>query len=475
MHSASSLNTTILRHATHRERQRGVALLLMLLVVLMIGGTFGLQALNLAASKGGVENPATTKILAQSKEALLAWTQNVDRYSNPVAGENWGHRAIRPGALPYPDVYGTVAATGVPLSTSPIVFDGLHDLGCIRSNWNGTSSLRTPNNLPFATTAASMRCLGKLPWRLLGLNLSQNNLTDSSGTVPWYAVSANLVNHLESGLIPCPMRLDASIANTSTTTLGCGSSSTGATDPPTLPFPWLSVRDPYGNLLSNRVAAVVIMPGPPTARQTGTLTQNNRATITATTGRPDQFLDTVRNAQCTPTGYCDNARFSAATLEFIQCVPSITTLNDSRFIQPYTCNDRLIYITIDELIQAASDRAAREAITCFNALIKTKGRAPYADDGILPRDATTGLTSGFIPTRYWDEITPLDWLPYCSDFSDQNWDSWQQLLHYDVSPANAAAAGWSNPGTLSIPGKTGNYKMTLWIDINGTKRWYGIQ
>lgn len=470
MPSATSLNKTILNHATLREHQCGVALLLMLLVVLMIGGTFGLQALNLAAAKGGVQNPNTTKILAQSKEALLAWTQNVDRTSNNVAaGDNWGHRAIRPGALPYPDVYGTNPVTGLPLTTNPIVYDGLHDMGCIRSTWTGTQGLRNPNTAPF-TSAATIRCLGKLPWRLLGINLSQNGTADGDGVVPWYAVSGNVVNHFESISAPCPRRFDALIASPSTTGSGCGSSETGT---PTLPFPWLIVRDPFGNILSSRVAAVVIVPGPPTARQTGTLTQNNRATATA---QPDQFLDTVRNDRCAPTGYCDNARYSTTTLEFIQCVPTSTTLNDSRFTQPYTCNDRLIYITIDELMQAASDRAAREALHCVSALAQAIGRAPYADDGVGPRDATAGLTNGLIPTSDWDETAAIsDWLPFCTDFSDLNWDSWQKLFQYSVSPANAAAAGWNSAGTLAIPGKTGNYKVTLRIDVNGTSRWYGIQ
>ena len=453
----------------HRTRQRGVALLLMLLVVLMIGGTFGIQALNFAAAKSGFEDPVTTKLLAQSKEALLAWAQNVDRSSNnAAAGDNWGHRAIRPGSLPYPDVYGT-NPIGMPLTTNPIVYDGLHDMGCIRRTWTGTQALRNPNTAPYAS-AATIRCLGKLPWRLLGVNLVQNDSVDSDGIVPWYAVSGNVVNHLDSMSVPCVTRFDPSIA-TAGASAGCGASETEI--PTSLPFPWLIVRDPYGNVLSNRVAAVVIMPGPPTTRQTGTLTQNNRA---ATTARPDQFLDTVRNALCTPTGYCDNARYSTTTLEFIQCVPSITTLNDPRFTQPYSCNDRLIYITIDELMQAASDRAAREAIGCINTLVKTIGRAPYADDGLLARDASAGLTSGLIPTSDWDESAAIaDWLPYCADFSDLNWDSWQKLFQYQVSPANATANGWGNAGTLMIPGKPGTYKVTLSININGVSRWYGIQ
>ena len=459
MHSASLLNKTILRHARRREHQHGVALLLMLLVVLMIGGTFGLQALNLAAAKGGIENSAATKILAQSKEALLAWAAMPDTTSTA----NLGYRGARPGALPYPDIYGKDT------SSSPIRYDGMQDRGCLPSNWTGTQSLVIPGGAP-----ANIRCLGKIPWRLLGIELQGlnftttfNRTTDGAGIVPWYAVSANLVDH-NSGA-ECPGRLDASIATASAT--GCGL----ATDAiPTRPFPWLQVRDQFGVILSNRVAAVLIMPGQPTARQTGTLTQNNRRFNTA---RPDQFLDTVRNSLCTPTGYCDNARVSASQMEFIQCVTASTTLNDSRFTQPYTCNDRLIYITVDELMQAASDRAAREAITCLNAYGKTNGKAPFADD---PNDSSAlfwktyvaGNYAGLLPTSVPDAGAGV-WPASCTYFNEIYWNSWQQVVNYSVSIANTT--NWNAPGDRLIPGRTGTYKLTLQITVNGVQRWYGIQ
>ena len=454
MHSVSSLNTTILHHATHREHQRGVALLLMLLVVLMIGGTFGLQALNLAAAKGGIENSATTKILAQSKEALLAWATMPDT-TTPA---NLGYRGLRPGALPYPDVYGTDT------SSPPIRYDGMQDRGCLVSDWTGAQLLILPAGAP-----TNIRCLGKIPWRLLGieltgLNFVANRTTDGAGIVPWYAVSANLVDFTLGA--ECPSRLDASIATASAP--GCGIGATDVT--PTRPFPWLQVRDQFGTVLSSRVAAVVIMPGPPTPRQTGTRTQNTRQSNTA---RPDQFLDTVRNSLCTPTGYCDNARLSASPMEFIQCVTANTTLNDARFIQPYTCNDRLIYITIDELMQAASDRVAREAIECLNAYGKTNGTTPFADaTSDSDKDANVGLLSGLLPTSAPDSGAGV-WPSSCRHFSEIYWNSWQQVVNYSVSSSNTTA--WNAPGSLTIPGRTGTYKVTLQISVNGADRWYGIQ
>ena len=202
---------------TRRARQRGVALLLLLLIVLTIGGTFGIQALSLSVTKVGVENPAATRVLAQSKAALLAWAQTIDPVSNS------GYRAVRPGSLPYPDVYGNATLN------SPIMYDGMQDIGCIRSTWNGTSNLRNPQ-LAFAT-AATMRCIGKIPWRLLGIDVNQSGtadvagrITDSFGVVPWYAVSANLVTHVDSSTSPCPRRLDALIASPSTIAGSCGTS-----------------------------------------------------------------------------------------------------------------------------------------------------------------------------------------------------------------------------------------------------------
>lgn len=438
-------------------RQKGIALLLMLMFVMLIGGTFGFHALNLAATKGGVENLDVTRVLAQSKAALLAWSMMPDTTVLTL-----GFRGSRPGALPYPDVYGQDT------SSSPIRYDGMQDRGCLPSNWTGTQTLVLPNLAP-----TNIRCLGKLPWRLLGLKLQGinftttfNRSTDPEGIVPWYAVSANLVDF--NSAAECPRRLDSSIATASTT--GCGVDASDAT--PTRPFSWLQVRDQFGNIISSRVAAVLIMPGPPTARQTGTLTQATRRLNTA---RPDQFLDTVRSSLCTPTGYCDNARISASPMEFIQCVPANTTLNDNRFTQPYTCNDRLIYITIDELMQAASDRAAREASACLNAYGKANGNAPFADaGGDTYRDAIPGLYTGLLPTSTPDAGAGV-WPSSCTFFGEPYWNSWQQVVKYNVSPASTTTGGWGSPGTLSIPGKSGIYRVTLEIQTNGVSRWYGIQ
>ena len=318
------------------------------------------------------------------------------------------------------------------------------------------------------SVSANIRCFGKIPWRLLGLDLVQDGPSDGAGLVPWYAVSANLVDHIYAN--ECPARMDASIATASAT--GCGSMTTASTRP----YPWLTVRDAFGNILSNRVAAVIIVPGPPTTRQTGTLTQANRS---STLVGPDQFLDTVRNAKCT-AGYCDNARYrttpATAPMEFIQCVAENTTLNDSRFTQPYSCNDRLIYITIDELMQAASDRIAVEAINCLSAFATAQTRAPFAGNAGGSRDAINGQTTGFIPSSDWDEtLANPDWLAYCPFFNNYYWNSWQQVVSYNVSPTHTVAGGWGGAGTLLIPGKQGTYKVTLSININGVSRWYGIQ
>ena len=449
-----------------RTRQRGVALLLMLLVVLMIGGTFGFKTLNTATAKDGIENSAATKILAQSKEALLAWAMMPDTTVSSL-----GYRGSRPGALPYPDVYGRDT------SSSPIRYDGMQDRGCLPSNWTGTQTLVLPTGTPNPPT--NIRCLGKLPWRLLGLQLLGLNFTtafdrttDGAGIVPWYAVSANLVDFNSAS--ECPRRLDASVVTASAT--GCGVDASDIA--PTLPFPWLSVRDQFGAILSTRVAAVLIMPGPPTARQTGTLTQNNRRLDTA---RPDQFLDTVRNSLCTPTGYCDNARISASPMEFIQCVPANTTMQDGRFTQPYSCNDQLIYITIDELMQAASDRVAREAITCLNAYGKANGTAPFADTtSDSDKNANPGLHAGLLPTSAPDAGAGV-WPTACTYFTEIYWNSWQQVVSYNVSQKNTVTntvdpRPWDSAGDLNDKsGNPSDYKVTLTMNVGSATRWYGIR
>ena len=125
---------------------------------------------------------------------------------------------------------------------------------------------------------------------------------------------------------------------------------------------------------------------------------------------------------------------------------------------------------------AASDRVAQDAISCLSAYAVANFKAPFAD---INRDkAADDLRyAGLIPISEPDENIAriLQWPASCQHFSDLYWGSWHQVVNYTVSPAATVASGWNSAGTISIPGKTGNYKVSLRVDINGIARWYGIK
>ena len=433
------------------SRQRGAAFLLFVLIFLVVGGGIGFRALNRGTGQSGIDDQTATRILAQSKDALLAWAVTT---ADPLASPSLrGIYASRPGNLPYPDLYGTAAPA------EPIRYDGRTDLYCAYSGWTGAQTLRRIQDTNSAAVNAGIRCLGKLPWKTLGMDLqaanpatTQGRIDDPFGRVPWYAVSSNLVDYSTAADADryCPRQLNHRILSFNPTvdipSNSCGTALTPSSNPTaaaTYPFPWLKVRDQFGNLLSNRVAAVVILPGPITSRQPGNANQSR--TITA---RPDQFLDTVTNAQC-PAGLCDNSSVINSPLEFIQCVPSSTTLNDSRFTQPYTCNDRLIYITIDELMARAVQRIAAEFRKCLSEYQTANlNRVPWPDtDGDLAQDAVAAPTASVS-----GNFTPLTAALPSFNCSTEGfyWQAWQLSVTYVVDPAYAGDISNGAPPTTGI-------------------------
>ena len=128
----------------NRRRQRGLALLVMV-VVLIVGSTYILlKQLNSSAQRIN-STAASANVLAQAKEALIGY-----------AATNSG----RPGALPCPDRYPPGDA----------------------NEGRGGSSAYGLGSCPNAGDR-----IGRLPWKTLGLP----DLRDASGERLWYALSEN--------------------------------------------------------------------------------------------------------------------------------------------------------------------------------------------------------------------------------------------------------------------------------------------
>lgn len=249
-----------------------------------------------------------------------------------------------PGQLPYPDRNDDM----------PPIYDGKSDCG---GNPTTNISLLIGELPIYGQTAPCTETVG------LGINV-----LDAEGNRLWYAVSPNLV-HIYSP--PSDPVINPSIISNPA-------------------YQWLKVIDRNGALVSDRVAAVIIAPG-------NSLSGQNR-TATAPTS---EFLDTFKIGANTYS----NADYTKPDEDFIIGEDSRNVSStDTTFVQPYNFNDKLVYITIDELIVALNRRAAAEASNLLKSYKSKTGQFPYAANlgaslnnnnsspsnqkGMLPIDAT---------------------------------------------------------------------------------------
>lgn len=139
----------------YQLKQRGAALMIMLVIMVMGAATFLVSSFNSSVLQVG-RDKITADALAQAKEALISYAASVTL--TPSGSK-------RPGDLPCPDTNN----------------DGLAESSC------GNAS---------GSTGQNMR-LGRLPWKTLGLP----DLRDSSGERLWYAVSNNFKNNTRTALL----------------------------------------------------------------------------------------------------------------------------------------------------------------------------------------------------------------------------------------------------------------------------------
>jgi hypothetical protein len=308
------------------------------LTILAIGGAVlfsGVAASLVAADRARAQVAKGDDTLSAAKLALLAY---VLRPPNTA-------QILRPGTLPTPD------------SLANGAYDGLEDNACLSNATNG---------LPAATAAASTtkRCLGRIPWRALGLEVGDVNANDPGGVVPWLAVSANLVFYDN-----CLFVLNTDVATlASPGTPSCPTSTLPVSadpQPTTLPHPWLTVRDHYGNVISNTVAAVLIRPGEPIATET-TLQNRNP---TNPPWNPSDYLDTINLPLGCSTG-CTLRGNSLLDNEFLLIPPGTRYPADAENMAkrgtPVPFNDQLVYITAEEIMRYAAKRVASEVAAAMN-------------------------------------------------------------------------------------------------------------
>ena len=289
-----------------RHGQRGAVLLTALAVTLLTGTSVLLARLESTAAPRVRDAAATTRALAQARQALIGWSVGAG-----LAGSGVEHA---PGVLPFPD-----------RNTDKKGYDGKAD--CVTS---GLSDRHLIGRLAWAGDTSPC------PARALGVELR-----DGSGEPLWYAVSRNLVSH-RGGSAPDPPINPGLLDGTPA-------------------YPWLRLIDANGGVVRGsdgeplEIAAVIIAPGPPLAGQTRTGAAPDaghyldNVTVNGVT-YDNADSDGCRDAVTGASAYTDCPGFTGE--EFILYPNSRDT-----GIGTDSFNDRVAYVTAEELLRAAEARA----------------------------------------------------------------------------------------------------------------------
>ncbi len=259
----------------------------------------------------------------------------------------------------------------------PPNYNGQWNSGCFDSTKPGA----VPPYTPLTNNNAQKRCFGRLPWKDLGMAISTPSENDPTGVMPWYAFSRNLID------AATPINSELLSSN---------------------PYPWLKVYDMNGILLSDRVAFVIIVPGPALPYQSRPLPPN--------LANPGQYLDKISlPAGCSPTGTpCATTYSNYDLTETFVTGDEHRWMNDpanpGRQIEDptYQFNDKMLYVTIDELMPLIERRVAREVKSCLDDYALATGNTAHKYPWAAPvTDPTAPLnrtgTFGTLFGRFADQ------------------------------------------------------------------------
>lgn len=303
------------------SKQKGAVLILMAFIIGLGVLAYMLHAFDPARLRLE-QDKKTMQTLNEAKQALIAWS-----VSHPNT----------PGLMPYPDrnIDGNYDDTSDCYATN-IAFNTIFTLGRLPLFKSDPNCINAKNNI-------SSGVLG--------------DFRDGAGERLWYEVSQNLLHDYNNagGAIPngtSPI-INPGIVNTPSN-------------------PWFVVRDRSGAVISDRVAAVIIAPGAPSG------TQDRSGGI----ANANQYLDAIVMADNTPYKNYDY-QLPAVTPEFIigddyRTVAKNDPTYKDQSVEPYYYNDKLVYITIDELMAALEKRVGEEVRNALKRYHDANGYYPFA-------------------------------------------------------------------------------------------------
>jgi hypothetical protein len=297
------------------------------------------------------QDKKTYQTLNEAKQALIAWSVS---------------HQYTPGQMPWPDRHLDLGIYDGSSDCATTAFQYSNLLGQLPSLPDTSPCLDRNNGLSVYAGLSTYPSLGQ-------------DFRDAQGNRLWYAVSRNLVRKYDAP-VSDPI-INPNIINAPT-------------------YAWLQVLGRNGNLISDRVAAVIIAPG-------DAMDGQNRAGAADAT----QFLDSFQIG----AAVFNNRGYAFDDEDFIMGDDSRNvSAADPTFVQPYNFNDKLVYITIDELMAALEKRVGEQVRTSLKTYQDTNGYYPYAAqlgatqnfsgelNITIPLNvpAASGLTSGFLPVNH---------------------------------------------------------------------------
>jgi hypothetical protein len=369
-----------------RRKQRGIVFYLMITGMAAAMATMTL-ALTGVFSSSNARSDQEQRILQDARRLIIAHLVGADL---DVGGRRLGEWRLF-ADLPI--------AAGPGVDASEPNYDGTAESGgCATRTWTVGAALT-----PVATSGADARCFGRLPWRSLGLAIPDAG-DDPDMYVPWVVVSPNL-----AAASACLPNLHPSALGQAFAGFGCLGS---------MPYPWITVVDERGTVISDRVAVAVILPGVPLQGQ-----------LRGPGAGPAAYLDSITVSGGCPApcqaGTYNNANYAHANNQPTVLIQASSEARAQErkgfFALPYQFNDRVAYITVDELMTALEARARREIRRSLEAFRTARGYYPFAADLSSTTGAcVTGARLGRVPTQQ-GSCNATDFLTLPTWLTDAGW------------------------------------------------------